>query len=131
MVFRDLMTYLAIHDSCNMSHYIYYVTITLWFPRKTFFFHFFEFSNSNFPTLSVELTQDMGIIRKLSTWTNGKKSQKFQKLFLRLSKALSNGPSIFYFILIENYLKLSRTQFRNIRSCTYPTTNFNFPIFDG
>ena len=49
--------------------------------RKKFFFSifFFEFSNEDLRSLSVELTHDMGIIRKLSAWSSEKKSQKFEK----------------------------------------------------
>ena len=51
----------------------------------------FEFLNKDFPWLSMELTPDMGIIRKLSTWSSEKKSQKLKKsTFLKtilLSKA--------------------------------------------
>ena len=65
-----------------MSHYIYYVTIT-WFC------YFFEFFNSDFLTLSVELIHDMGTMQKLLTWSSEKKSQKLEKSTLkkmRLSK---------------------------------------------
>ena len=49
--------------------------------RKKFFlqFFFFEFFNKDLQSLSVELTHDMGIIRKLSAWSSEKKSQKFEK----------------------------------------------------
>ena len=48
--------------------------------KKIFFrIFFFEFFNKDFSWLSVELTHDMGIIRKLSTWSSEKKSQKFEK----------------------------------------------------
>ena len=47
--------------------------------KKFFSIFFFEFSNKGLQWLSVELTHDMGIIRKLSTWSSEKKSQKFEK----------------------------------------------------
>ena len=48
--------------------------------KKIFFaIFFFEFFNEDLQSLSVELTHDMGINRKLSSWTSDKKSQKFQK----------------------------------------------------
>ena len=49
--------------------------------EKNFFFRFFffEFSNEDLRSLSVELTHDMGIIRKLSAWSREKKSQKLEK----------------------------------------------------
>ena len=49
--------------------------------EKNFFFSifFFEFSNEDLRSLSVELTHDMGIIRKLSAWSREKKSQKLEK----------------------------------------------------
>ena len=48
--------------------------------KKIFFaIFFFEFFNKDLQSLSVELTHDMGIIRKLSAWSSEKKSQKFEK----------------------------------------------------
>ena len=42
------------------------VTISAKIFFNPIFFNFFESSSSNFPTLSAELTHEMGITRKLS-----------------------------------------------------------------
>ena len=62
MFFRDLM----IHSSFNMSHCMLLRNDYLMISAKNFFFiFFFEFSNTYFPTIAVELAHDMGTIGKL------------------------------------------------------------------
>ena len=66
--------------------------------RKKFFlqFFFFEFFNKDLQSLSVELTHDMGIIRKLSAWSSEKKSQKFEKSTFK-KKILDSAKLLLHF----------------------------------
>ena len=102
--------------------------------KKIFFeFFFFEFFNKDFSWLSVELTHDMGTIRKLSTWSRRKKSQKlekstFKKKILRLSKALISflvwlwreHPYVFHLEEFEEDLE------EFLKTISFPWTNIPF-----
>ena len=100
--------------------------------RKDFFFSifFFEFLNKDLQWLSVELTHDMGIIRKLSTWSSKKKEWKVGKVGLKKPETQQSSFEKFLILVLFLFLFI-RPFFSNLLFTNWCADYFLFESQNG